>query len=62
MAAIAERITEQELTWAGLPLPVTVRPAVAMTDDELMSFSRQNRIGRAVAERPHDNRFHENWL
>ena len=46
MAAIAERITGQDFTWAGLPLPVTVRPPVAMTDDELMVFSRQNRIYR----------------
>jgi len=46
MAATAERIIEEDVTWAGLPLPVTVRPAVAMTDDELMVFSRQNRMYR----------------
>jgi Uma2 family endonuclease len=46
MAAIAERITEHGVTWAGLPLPVTVRPAIPMTDDELMAFSRQNRMYR----------------
>jgi len=46
MAATAERITERDITWAGLTLPVTVRPAVAMTDDELMVFSRQNRMYR----------------
>lgn len=46
MVAIAEQETRQELTWAGLPLPVTVRPAAAMTDDELMSFSRLNRSYR----------------
>lgn len=43
MAAIAERTTEYEITWAGLPLPVTVRPAAPMTDEEIIAFSRRNR-------------------
>ncbi len=46
MAAMAERVTIQDITWGGLPLPVTVRPSVPMTDAELMAFSRQNRMYR----------------
>ncbi len=46
MAAIAERVTIPEIRLTGLPLPVTVRPAVAITDDELMSLSRNNRSYR----------------
>jgi Uma2 family endonuclease len=46
MAAIADRVTIPEIRLTGLPLPVTVRPAVAITDDELMSLSRNNRSYR----------------
>jgi Uma2 family endonuclease len=43
MAAIAERITVPGLALAALTLPVIVRSAVPMTDDELLRFSQQNR-------------------
>ena len=46
MAAIAEQETIHELTFGGLPLPLTVRPPVAMSDEELLRFSRQNRTYR----------------
>ena len=46
MAAIAEQVTTSEIALTGLTLPLTVRAAVAMTDEELMRFSRQNRTYR----------------
>ena len=35
-----------EIKLAGLPLPLTLRPAVAITDDELIALSRNNRSYR----------------
>ena len=34
---------EQEGVLVGLPMPVKFRPAVAMTDEELIAFSRRNK-------------------
>ena len=42
MATTAQFDLMQEITLAGLPLPVIVRPATALTDDELMLFSQRN--------------------
>jgi len=42
MATLAQFDLMREITLAGLPLPVTVRPATPLTDDELMLFSRRN--------------------
>ena len=42
MAATPQFDLMQEITLAGLPLPVIVRPATALTDDELMLFSQRN--------------------
>jgi len=46
MTAIMECVALPEIKLAGLPLPVTLRPAVVITDDELIAFSRINRSYR----------------
>jgi len=43
MAALAESLQLEHLSLAGLPMPVTLRPAVPLNDQELMAFSRRNR-------------------
>ncbi len=43
MAALAEFVGVDRLTFIGLPLPVALRTLIPVTDDELMAFSRQNR-------------------
>lgn len=42
MAALAEFLQSEHLSLAGLPMPVTLRPAVQLSDWELMAFSRRN--------------------
>jgi Uma2 family endonuclease len=43
MSALAEFVGMDELTFAGLPLPVTVRLSAPMTDQELIAFSHRHR-------------------
>jgi Uma2 family endonuclease len=43
MAALAESVGWEELTFAGLHLPVTVRLSAPMTDQELIAFSHRHR-------------------
>jgi Uma2 family endonuclease len=43
MATLAQLDLMQEGVLTGLPMPLTFRPAVAMTDQELIAFSRRNR-------------------
>ena len=43
MAALAERVRIGGLVLTGLPMPLTLRPATPLTDDELIAFSRLNR-------------------
>jgi len=43
MTALAESLQSEQLSLAGLPMPVTLRPAVPLSDHELMVFSRRNR-------------------
>jgi Uma2 family endonuclease len=43
MATLAQIDVMQEGVLFGLPMPLTFRPPVAMSDEELMAFSRRNR-------------------
>jgi Uma2 family endonuclease len=43
MAALAESCEVELLSLAGLTMPVTLRPAKPLTDQELIAFSRRNR-------------------
>ena len=43
MAALAESLQFEQLSLAGLPMPVILRPAARLSDQELMAFSRRNR-------------------
>jgi Uma2 family endonuclease len=42
MAAVAQYELIEEGSLAGLPMPITLRPSVRMSDDELIAFSRRN--------------------
>lgn len=43
MAALAESLQFEQLSLVGLPMPVTLRPAVPLSDQEMIAFSRRNR-------------------
>lgn len=43
MATLTQIDLMQEGVLFGLPMPLTFRPVVAMTDQELIAFSRRNR-------------------
>jgi Uma2 family endonuclease len=43
MATLAQTDFAKEMTLTGIPLPITLRPPVPLTDDEIMIFSRRNR-------------------
>ena len=43
MAALAESVGLEYLSFAGLRMPVTIRLHEPMSDDELLAFSRRNR-------------------
>jgi Uma2 family endonuclease len=43
MAALAESLQFEQLSLTGLPMPVTMRPAAPLSDEELIAFSRRNR-------------------
>ncbi len=46
MAALAEIVGSEALTFMGLPLPLTLKLPVPMTNDQLLAFSREHRIYR----------------
>ena len=46
MAALAESLQFEQLSLVGLPMPVILRPALPLNDQELMAFSRRNRTYR----------------
>ena len=46
MAALVEFVGSDALTFMGLPLPLTLRLPVPMTNDELLVFSREHRLYR----------------
>jgi Uma2 family endonuclease len=43
MAALAESLQFEQLSLAGLTMPVTLRSALPLNDQELIAFSRRNR-------------------
>ena len=43
MAALAESLDIEYLSLAGLPMPITLRPAAPLSGIELIAFSRRNR-------------------
>ena len=43
MAAVAQEVRLGEGTLAGVPMPVTLRPALPLSDEEIIAFSRRNR-------------------
>jgi Uma2 family endonuclease len=42
MAALAESLQFEQLSLTGLPMPVILRPAVPLSDQQLIAFSRRN--------------------
>jgi len=43
MATLAQVDFTQEITLAGIPMPVTLRPPAPLSDEEIMLFSQRNR-------------------
>jgi Uma2 family endonuclease len=43
MAALAESVVLEHLSFAGIPMPITIRLPEPMSDDALIAFSRRNR-------------------
>ena len=46
MTALAEFVVSDALTFMGLPLPLTLRLPLPMTNDQLLAFAREHRIYR----------------
>jgi Uma2 family endonuclease len=46
MATLAQTDFALDMVLTGIPLPITLRPHVPLSDEELMRFSRRNRLYR----------------